>query len=133
MKNLKHLILSIITLATLLAVLPVSQVAAVNITKGVCDEAGNRPAVCGDAQRGSTGNPLLGKDGLVTKGIQIFLIVVGIISVFAMMINATKMITANGDANSIAKARNGILYAAIGLVVAMSAQIIIIALVNKLN
>jgi FtsH-binding integral membrane protein len=44
-----------------------------------------------------------------------------------------RFITANGDANSISAARNMIIYAVIGLVIAVLAQFIVHSVVNTAN
>lgn len=133
MKYLQRLLLVSATLMALVVLVRTPLVAAVNITDPVCNATKDQPVVCQDAQAAQTTNPVFGTDGLVTKGIQIFLVIVGIISVFAIMVNAIKLITSTGDSSSIGKARNGLLYAVIGLVIALSAQVIIITVLRKLG
>jgi hypothetical protein len=105
--------------------------AAVDIGTPGCTATGNKPVVCQDINASKGGNPLLGKNGIVTHGVQIFLVIVGVVAVFVMLINGVKMITSNGDPASAGKARMGLIYAAIGLAVAMSAQLIITTIINK--
>jgi hypothetical protein len=57
--------------------------------------------------------------------IQVFAIVIGIVGVIMIMVGGFKYITANGDSSSIASAKNTIIYALVGLVVAASAQTIV--------
>ncbi len=57
--------------------------------------------------------------------ITILTTIVGVAAVIIIIINGLRFITANGDSNSITAARNGIIYALIGLVIAVMAQIIV--------
>lgn len=104
---------------------------AVDITSDVCKTADNRPAVCSDATNATTGNPLLGPDGIVTKGIQIFLVIIGIITIFVMLINGLRMITSMGNPESMNKARDGVIYGAVGLVIILLAQVIVVTVIKK--
>lgn len=70
-------------------------------------------------------------DKLVKQIIIIFSWVVGVVAVFAIIIAGLQFITAGGDAAKIAKARNVILYAIIGLVVVAVAQIIVIFVIGS--
>lgn len=133
MKYLRNTMLLSAAMFAILTVVFAPLAGAVDITSGVCKATAEQPAVCKDADAGRASNPLLGKDGIVTTGIKIFILAVGVISIFVMVINGTKMITSNGDANSVSKARNGIIYAVIGLVIALSAQVIVATVINKLN
>ncbi len=51
--------------------------------------------------------------------------VIGIIAVIMIIINGLRFITANGDANSITAARNGVIYSIVGLIIVALAQIIV--------
>lgn len=111
---------------------------AVDVISGACDNpnipAGERPTVCKDNQANSpsTGNPLLGKDGVVTKGVQLFVVIVGVVSVFVLLVNATRLITGGAEPASVNSAKNGILYAVIGLAIVASAQAIVAFVIKKL-
>ncbi len=61
----------------------------------------------------------------VKAAISILSIIVGIIAVILIIVNGLRFITANGDSNSINSARNGVIYAVIGLIIAAFAQIIV--------
>ena len=122
------LVLALVGFASL--TLPV-RVGAVDVTSKVCETADNKPAVCKDANSAKTTDPVFGSQGVVTRGVRIFLIVVGIIAIFVILINAVKMITSDGNSDSFSKARNGLIYAAIGLVIILTAQAIISLIVRK--
>lgn len=64
-------------------------------------------------------------DNLV-KGITSLLMwVIGVVAVIMLIIGGFKYITSNGDSNQIHSAKNTILYAIIGLVVAILGQLIV--------
>lgn len=105
--------------------------------QGVCSDetaTGAKPDICKDnlSTADDTSNPILGKDGILTTGIKIFTLILGVVTIFVLMINGVRMMTAAGDPNSINSARNGIIYALIGLVIAISAQMLVTFVLNKL-
>lgn len=65
----------------------------------------------------------------VTKTIQnvinTLLFVVGMAAVIVIVIAGFRMVTANGDSQAVAKARSSIIYAVVGIVVAVSAYAIV--------
>lgn len=77
-------------------------------------------------------NPLYGPNGVITKATQILGIVVGIAAVIMIIIAGFKYITSSGDPNGVNSAKNTILYAVIGLVIALSAQGIALFVLKKL-
>lgn len=111
-----------------------NSVFAAEIVSDVCSQptaTGEAPAVCRDNLANSSDNPIVGPNGIVTKGVQLFVFILGVTAIFVIMINAVKMITAGGDANRVSSARNGVIYAAVGLIIAMSAQIIVTFVLSK--
>lgn len=67
---------------------------------------------------------------LVTNIISALLWALGAVAVIVIVIGGFKYVTSNGDANKIQSAKNVILYAVVGLVVAMLAQAIVIFVVK---
>jgi hypothetical protein len=121
----------LLSLFLFLTVAPV--VAAQDITSDFCKQVNNATASCRDAQAVKSGNnPLFGPTGAVTTGVKIFLAVVGITAVFVILVNAVRMITADGDASKVNSARNGLIYAAIGLAIAASAQLIVTTILSNI-
>lgn len=57
--------------------------------------------------------------------INILSIVIGVAAVIMIMVAGFKFITSGGDSSQISSAKNGLLYAVIGLVVAALAQVIV--------
>lgn len=65
--------------------------------------------------------------------IQLFQVIVGLISVFMIIYGGLKYITSGGNDNAIKGARNTILYAVIGLVIVVIAQAIVSFVLNRFD
>jgi hypothetical protein len=59
--------------------------------------------------------------------------VVGIVAVIMIIIAGFRYVTAGGDSSNVASAKNTLIYAIVGLVVAASAQIIVHFVLNQVN
>jgi hypothetical protein len=68
---------------------------------------------------------LVGADGLLVDITQKILYVVGIISVFMLIYGGIRYITSGGDSKKVTEAKNTILYAVIGLIIAILAFAIV--------
>lgn len=77
-------------------------------------------------------DPISGANGIIVKVVNILSIIIGIASVIMIIIGGLRYVLSNGDSNSINGAKNQILYALVGLVVAAAAQSIIVFVINKL-
>lgn len=62
---------------------------------------------------------------VIKKVINIFSVVVGAISVIMIIIGGFRYIVSNGDSTGVSGAKNTILYAIIGLVIVLFAQVIV--------
>lgn len=94
----------------------------------VMAQANNKAAVCeGVALTGGdcAANAESNISGVVKGAINIFSVLVGIVSVIMIMIGGFKYVTSQGDSNNVSSAKNTILYAVIGLVVVALAQLIV--------
>ena len=78
----------------------------------------NQGAVC------DTGLPKV-NGGQITNILQIVFGVAGALALLIIIIAALRFITSNGDPQGVAQARNAIIYAAIGLVVCIFAEVIV--------
>ncbi len=63
--------------------------------------------------------------------ISVFSFVVAVVAVFMIIIGGIRFVTSQGDANSISAARNTIIYAVVGLVVAGIAQFAVKFVIGK--
>jgi hypothetical protein len=78
-----------------------------------------------------------GADDKINKtiklAIQLFQIIVGLISVFMLISAGLKYITGGGESSAVSGAKNMILYSVIGLVVVALAQVIVSFVLNRVN
>lgn len=79
-----------------------------------------------------TGN-VTSADDLITTVINIFLYIIGAVSVIMIIYGGFKYVTSGGDSSGVTSAKNTILYAVIGLVVAVFAYIIVHFVLDKLG
>lgn len=101
-----------------------ASVAAEDLFQDVCSKPGaSQSTVCKDKQK--TGNPLFGPDGILTFGIRLMSFLVGIAAVFMIMIGGLKFITSGNNSQDTNRAREMILYAIVGLIIAAVAQLIV--------
>lgn len=89
-----------------------------------------KQAACGgiDAITGKTGSCDPGNSGLdatIRNVIGIFSVVIGVAAVIVVLFGGFRYITAAGDTTKVNTAKNTILYAMVGLVIASLAQIIV--------
>lgn len=130
----KQLLLSFVALASLMFVPSLAlqgNAAAVDVFGPCTSSAARNSAVCKDvkAQSGSDVNPIIRDIKIV---ILVLSYIVGVACVIIIIVSGIRMILANGDAQVIAKARSGVMYALIGLVIASFAQVIVAFVIDKL-
>lgn len=87
-------------------------------------------AACQDS-KGNT-NPLYGKDGIITKLINVLTILVGVVAVFTIMYAGLKFVTSGSNPQEVSKAREMIIYAVVAIFVASTAQAIVRLILYKL-
>lgn len=80
-------------------------------------------------QNGS--NPLVGPDGYITKAIRIVSYIAGIAAVIMVIVSGFMFVTSGGDPSGIKNARSTITYAIVGLVVLVTAQLIVKFVLSK--
>lgn len=107
---------------------------AVELNDTICGEeaqaqrGGVKPDICGDiegAQGPNAVNPLYGPDGIVTSAIYGVSLVIGVVAILVIIIGGIKMTLSNGDAGKVKGARDQVIYACVGLIVAGLAQAIV--------
>lgn len=125
----KIIIASLTTLALLAGVVATSAVfsepaQAINVFSGSCGGGGGGGSgggsgdLCGAASSDSAEN-------LIKNVINILLYLVGIIAIIAIIIGGIRYVTSNGDSGAIKSAKDTVLYAVVGLVVAIMAFAIV--------
>ena len=88
--------------------------------------AGSGSCVGDQSAGGTLGN-------IINTVINVFSIVVGAVSVIMIIVGGFRYITSGGNDTSIAGAKNTIVYALIGLVIVVLAQVIVHYLINRLG
>lgn len=100
--------------------------------KDVC--SGNSSAtVCEEKKSTSGKNPIYGPDGILTTIINILSIIVGIVAVIGIMAAGLKFITSGSNPQQVTVAREMVLYAVVGLIIAASAQVLVRFIIGKVN
>jgi hypothetical protein len=69
----------------------------------------------------------------VKLSIQVFQVIVGLVSVFMLIAAGLKYITSGGDSSGVGAAKNMILYAVVGLVVVALAQVVVAFVLNRVD
>ncbi len=115
-----------------LSLLVFAQPLHAQVLNKVCEGASNATVCQDNDAEGISGNAIYGADGVLTKVANVLSIVLGIISVFVIMVGGIKYVLSGGDPSKTNNARSTILYAVIGLVVAALAQALILFVLNKL-
>jgi cytochrome bd-type quinol oxidase subunit 2 len=72
-------------------------------------------------------------NNIITDIINIFSIVVGIISVIMIIYGGFRYVTSGGDSGNVSSAKNTIIYAIIGLVIVALAQFIVQFVLDKVT
>ncbi len=99
-----------------------------NPLKPVCDSNTSDASVC----NADGSNPLSGEGGIILNVVRLLGWAVGIASVFMIILAGLRFITASGDPNSIASARNTIIYALVGIVIFVSAQLLVSFVLSRI-
>ncbi len=103
-------------------------VAAAPVSAQVSCDSGVGKGVAFTDENGQCNDDGSGSESLsavVKKVIDIFSILVGSISVIMVIIGGFRYVVSNGDSNGVSGAKNTILYAIVGLVIVLFAQVIV--------
>lgn len=99
--------------------------------KEVCNQQDpSNSAVCKDKNLDG-GNPLYGPNGIITKIVNIISLLVGMAAIVSIIVAGIRYITSGNKPEDVNNARELIIYAAIGLAVAASAQLLVQFVLNK--
>lgn len=105
-----------------------------DLFRHVCQGGTESSAVCrdkeGPADTGS--NALFGPNGIITRASQILTIAVGVASVVMIIVGGIKYVLSAGDSAKVSSAKNTVIYALVGILVALLAQAIIAFVLNKI-
>ncbi len=123
----KRFILAVTTLVCLFA--PATAL-AYNPLSNACG-AGNSVNTSAACTAG-TDNPIVGQNGILKKASLILSFIAGVMAVIIIMVSGFSYVTSGGDAKKAESARNGIVGAAVGLVIIAGAETIVLFVVSKL-
>lgn len=77
-------------------------------------------------------NPIFGPDGILTGAISIVSIIVGIAAVIMIIVSGLRFVLGGDNPETVKSAKNAIIFAVIGLLVALFAQAIVIFVLRNL-
>lgn len=130
MKKLALLLLPIVTILSLgLTALPVHAQQTEQLCKGAGGTFNPDDGSCSRA--GEVG--LFDEGGLFRNIVNVLIFLVGVISVIMLIVGAIRYATSAGDANAVNGAKNTILYAIVGIVIAAASFAIVNFVINQLN
>lgn len=115
----KKFIAAIITVFTLVTV-PLTPVAAVNVFDN-CSTTGSDTAIC----KATKTDKLFGAGGLWNRILSTFTFIIGAVAVLMIVVGGLRYVTSNGEPAQLTSAKNTVLYAAVGLVIAAMANAIV--------
>lgn len=100
----------------------------------VCTGETSTATACIDSNKPQekNNNALVGPNGLITKAILILSAAIGIASIIIIMYGGLRYILSGNDSGQVNKAKDTVLYAVVGLLVAISAQMIVSFVLNRL-
>lgn len=127
----KKRLLGLLVFSPLLALSISHYAQAVNPVGGFCDNGGGGTLACQEGQQNSEGD-ITGNNGIVVTVAEVLVYAAGILSVIMLIIGGIKYATSNGDSGNLKSAKNTVLYALIGLVIAIFAQAIVQLVITRI-
>jgi hypothetical protein len=118
--------------------LPAVPALAVDVVNPACTGTDGQALPAGQPQfckeNGTNGpNPIIGgPNSILAKVVNILSLVSGVVAVIVILIGGVKMITSSGDSNSVASARQTVMYAVVSIIIVVFAQIIVRFLLSRL-
>lgn len=128
--NLRTIIIGLCTLLCSMGMMSGLALAANPAYSGVqCNGAAAKSPVCS----APTSDPLTGTNGVIVKATNIIALVAGIAAVIIIIVAGINFITSSGDSAKTGKARETIIYAAVGLAVIALSRAIIMFIVSRIH
>jgi len=131
----KFIAMVVATFAVVLLLAPSVAFAAKGVFDDVCSAGSTGDsAICQEKGKAQSqqDNSFFGKNGALTKIARLVALGVGVVSTLMVMVGGFKYATASGDPSNVKSAKDTILYALVGLVVAALAGSIIQFVIVKL-
>lgn len=123
----KKFFLSLIVTSFLAIPAGASAQSSVDVLDDICRKKPDASA-CVDRVKNPTDNrqnPIYGPNGIITKVVNVLTIIVGIVAVISIIFAGFRFITSGNNPQEVTKARELIIYAIVGLLVAAFAQILV--------
>jgi len=124
----KRLKLLFLAIAGSLLLMPVTVSAAFNPFADACSTGGSSGSA---ACQANGSDPLTGANGKITQATRLISYLAGIASIIIMIVAGIMYITSGGDPGKIGEARDAVVYAAVGLVIVVLAQGLILFVLNR--
>lgn len=100
------------------------------------DTCKNNPnaTVCQESSTNQTQNDnrIYGPNGIVSTIVNLLSIVIGFAAIVVIIVAGIQYMLSTGDPTKVNNAKNAILYALVGLVVAVIARVVVVFIINKL-
>ena len=129
----KKLILLFVFGLSLLFVLTAAPKAQAIEVFGPCNKtAATVGTVCKDvqSQKADQSNPV---NRLLKVVLNILSFIAGVAAIILIIVNGLRLIASGGDASGVKTARSGLIYALVGVAIVLSAQLIIIFVLDKVT
>lgn len=129
----KKLTLIFFITVALFSISPSTSIYSVDFLDKTCQESGvTGSSFCENVSSESSKNRILGSEGIITKITQAAVYLTGAISLVVVTVGGFRYAISGGDSNAITVAKNTILYALVGLSVAIFAQAMVSFVLSKL-
>lgn len=122
------IVLGSLVAVILLLVSPATVSAAWDPFRGACENVGDASSVC---RSPGSDDPIAGADGVIVRVTSILAVIAGAVSVIFVTWGGFKYITSGGDSSEVATAKNTIIAALIGLVLALLARPIVLFVISR--
>lgn len=129
-KSLQGLLLVPMLALGVSAVMPVVQSVDVQAVAAACDPSQGLDGGANCAKGEDQSDSLFGDGGVFTTIVNVLLFIIGAVSVIMIIFGGFRYVTSGGDSGGVTSAKNTILYAVVGLVVAVLAYAIVNFVLN---
>lgn len=131
-RRLKLLVLSVLSMSVMSLALA-GPVAAFDLFGDPCANNSDA-AVCkdGNAAQSQDDNSIYGPNGVVSVIVNILSIIIGVAAIIVIIISGIQYMVSTGDPTKVNNAKNAILYALVGLMIAVVARTVVVFVINKL-
>lgn len=134
MKYLKAVLLSLVLMFGFgMAFAPAHAAAAYDPLNATCNNAGDGEAQSPTCGSRTNTNPLTGTDGLLMKITRIIAIISGVTAIIVIIVGGARYMTADGDSQKAAGARNAVIGALVGLFIISLSTLIINFVLTKIG